>query len=183
MESNNTIRLSTSAIAGLNSLLKILTDFGLKASVDWSSEERRGMLQKDLAKAIKDSIDCRMAVFFTLQNELILTPRRTAPEQEKQVYRNALDRSEHFQSTLDEAMRRNALCNFDTGSLDWFEDAYGLAPPPLVGRVDKVEIKAARKAVRQNRFPEASAHYVRAFQAIASPDDDGEPRSQAPGSP
>jgi hypothetical protein len=57
--------------AELSGLLKKLTDAGLSGSGKFTSEEYVGVLQKDLASALKNNADCKETVFKILQEKIL----------------------------------------------------------------------------------------------------------------
>jgi hypothetical protein len=69
---STTVELSGQAKAELSRLLKKIADAGLGGAVKYQSSEYEGVLQKDLASAIKSSQDCRISIFKELNISFFL---------------------------------------------------------------------------------------------------------------
>ena len=65
------------ANAGLNGVLAKLFELGFKANADLNKEEYHGVVQEQLASALKDSQDCKRDVFKILVDRIL--PPREAP--------------------------------------------------------------------------------------------------------
>jgi hypothetical protein len=61
--------------AELNGLAKRLADLGISGNAQYSSSTYEGLVQQDLATALKDVRDCKLKVFNTLQEKLIVRKR------------------------------------------------------------------------------------------------------------
>jgi len=70
-----TIELSGEAKVELNNLIKKIADLGIRGAVKYQRSEWKGLLQKDLAGLLRDSINCRLEVWKDLQDKLIVSAR------------------------------------------------------------------------------------------------------------
>jgi len=82
--SGSTVELSGTAKAELEGLLKKLGALGIQGSAKYQQSQFQGLLQKDLAAALKSSTDCRLKVFDDLKGKLLSavappTPLPTKP--------------------------------------------------------------------------------------------------------
>lgn len=68
-------KISGDAEAKLNGLIAKVTDLGIKGAANLQREAHEGVLQGQLADAIKNSADCRKSVFDTLQGKLLQAPK------------------------------------------------------------------------------------------------------------
>ena len=161
-------RLSESAKAELDGLFRWLAQFGVKLSVDYSNSYYKGLLQMDLAKAIKDNTDCKLAVFFALLEKMFAKTADAMPTTITPATINS--NLQELQAIIRDAILRSTLGQYDQESLQLFEIAYKLLPASLARNLDQAAMTGARQARANKRFAEASAYYVRAFQAIATPD-------------
>jgi hypothetical protein len=57
--------------AQLAGLAKQLADLGISGAGNYSSEQFQGVLREDLAGAVKQSSDCKLAVFNKLEEKMI----------------------------------------------------------------------------------------------------------------
>ncbi len=64
-------KISGEAEAKLNGLIAKVGDLGIKGAADLKREAHEGVLQDQLADAIKNNVDCRRGVFDTLQGKLL----------------------------------------------------------------------------------------------------------------
>lgn len=69
------VSLSGEAAAKVNGLVGKIADIGIKGAGEYKSKEAQGVLQGDLAKAIRDSGDCRKGVFDKLVERLLPAER------------------------------------------------------------------------------------------------------------
>lgn len=76
------LSLSGEASAKVKGLVGKIADIGVKGAGQYKSQEAQGVLQEELAKAIKDSSDCRTNVFNKLV-ERLLPAERTKVNQPK----------------------------------------------------------------------------------------------------
>jgi hypothetical protein len=80
------------ADAGLNGVLAKLVGLGVKANADLNNEEYHGLVQEQLASALKDSQDCKRDVFKILVDRIL--PREAPPNNAATVQRVDADVSE-----------------------------------------------------------------------------------------
>jgi hypothetical protein len=69
--SGGDLELRGEARVKLDNLLKRLLDMGAEGAVQYQSEQSRSVLREELATAVKDGNDCKLAVLATLQDKLI----------------------------------------------------------------------------------------------------------------
>ena len=67
------VELTGKAKADLNIIIKSLVDLGFEGAAKYSTSNSKGILQADLAKAIKDNSECKLQVFGALNDKLITT--------------------------------------------------------------------------------------------------------------
>jgi len=72
--------LSGEAKAELNGVLSTVTNLGIKGAGKWKGEEYQGLLRQDLAKAVADASNCKLAVFKDLKDKLIPVAAHEAPK-------------------------------------------------------------------------------------------------------
>jgi len=65
------INLSGQAKAELNGILKRIADLGIEGSGDYKDAEYQGIIQNELAEAIKNADTCRFNVFKELKDKLV----------------------------------------------------------------------------------------------------------------
>jgi hypothetical protein len=70
---NKQVELSGDAKVKLNGLLGKVADIGIGGAAKYKEGQSQGVLQSELAKAIKDGDDCRLAVSLKLIDKLIPT--------------------------------------------------------------------------------------------------------------
>jgi hypothetical protein len=66
------VKVTGDVRAQLNGLAKRLADLGISAATEFSSRTYEGFIQQDLPAALKDLRDCKLKVFNTLQDKLIV---------------------------------------------------------------------------------------------------------------
>jgi hypothetical protein len=69
--SGSNLELSGAAKAELDSLLKRIASLGIQGSAKYQQSQFQGLLQKDLATALKNSTDCKLKVFDALKDKLL----------------------------------------------------------------------------------------------------------------
>lgn len=69
--SSSSVELSGSAKAEVNKLVKQLADLKVEGAAKYQAAEYEGVLQKDLAVALKDSASCKQKVFQDLNDKLL----------------------------------------------------------------------------------------------------------------
>ncbi len=84
---------SIAADVGLNGVIAKLIGLGVKANADLNNEEYHGVVQEQLASALKDSQDCKRDVFKILVDRILL-PREAPPNNAGTVQRVDADVSE-----------------------------------------------------------------------------------------
>jgi hypothetical protein len=67
--------------AQLSGLAKRLADLGISGTGDITSESYEGILQGELATALKDMRECKLAVFNSLKQVLLPAPPPAPPQQ------------------------------------------------------------------------------------------------------
>ena len=65
------LELSGKAKAELSGIIKKIANLGVEGAAKYQTSEYRGLLQKDLAKAIKESTNCRLEVWKDLKDKLL----------------------------------------------------------------------------------------------------------------
>lgn len=80
-QTNQQVDLTGSAKAKLSGALGKIVDAGISGAAKYTSGSSKGVLQKDLAQAIKAGSDCRQSVFQTLAPRMVLpaTTGQAAP--------------------------------------------------------------------------------------------------------
>ena len=68
------LELTGEAKAELNNILTKLVTLGVEGAVKYQDRNYQGLLQTDLANAVRDSVNCRLAVFRELEEKLIIPP-------------------------------------------------------------------------------------------------------------
>jgi hypothetical protein len=68
------VELSGSAKAKLDGAISKVVNLGLEGAAKYQAENYKSVLQSDLARAIKDANDCKLAVFNTLVNRMLPPP-------------------------------------------------------------------------------------------------------------
>jgi hypothetical protein len=76
-EQHRNVELTGDAKAKLDGVVGKIVGLGLQGAAKYSSGNSRGVLQKDLAKALKDGNDCRLTVFNTLAPKMVGTLKTT----------------------------------------------------------------------------------------------------------
>ena len=104
-------RLSESAKAELDGLFRWLAQFGVKLSVDYSNSYYKGLLQMDLAKAIKDNTDCKLAVFFALLEKMFAKTADAMPTTITPATINS--NLQELQAIIRDAILRSTLGQYD----------------------------------------------------------------------
>lgn len=66
-----TIKLSGEARAELSNVLKKLADLGIQGAAEYQKSDYQGPLRKDLADLVRESTECRFAVFKELNDRLL----------------------------------------------------------------------------------------------------------------
>ena len=66
------LELSGKAKAELNGILKKLVNLGVEGAAKYQDTQYKGLLQKDLANAMRDSANCKLEVFRELKEKLIV---------------------------------------------------------------------------------------------------------------
>jgi hypothetical protein len=97
---STTVELSGQAKAELSKLLKKIADAGLGGAVKYQSSEYEGVLQKDLASAIKSSQDCRISIFKELNNKLLPATRAAAPQPQTYPRLSTASCAPHWQECI-----------------------------------------------------------------------------------
>ncbi len=69
--SRSDVQLSGDARAELDTVIAKVVDLGIKGAGQYKSEEYRGVLQEELATAMKTSSDCKLNVFNKLVNKML----------------------------------------------------------------------------------------------------------------
>lgn len=69
--SSNQLELSGAAKAKLAGLVAKVADLGVEGAAKYKSSEYSGVLQEQLATAIKSSNDCKLTVFTTLVDKML----------------------------------------------------------------------------------------------------------------
>lgn len=69
--------LSRTAKAELNNVLSKIANLGVEGAAKYQGSEYQGVLQKDLAKLLRDTTDCRIQVWNDLKDKLILSSVKT----------------------------------------------------------------------------------------------------------
>ncbi|WP_087750647.1 hypothetical protein [Paraburkholderia caledonica] len=75
--SSQSTELSVDAKAKLNGVVSKVADLGIEGAGKWNSNQYQGLLRQDLAKAVSDASNCKLAVFKDLKDKL-LPPAPTA---------------------------------------------------------------------------------------------------------
>jgi hypothetical protein len=70
-QSSEGTKLSGEAQARLNGLIGKVVDLGVKGAGEYDTRQSRGVLQQDLAEAIKGGNNCRLEVFRSLSDKLL----------------------------------------------------------------------------------------------------------------
>ncbi len=76
------IELTGSAKAELNGIIKTLANLGIEGAAKYQDTGYKGVLQKDLAIALKNSADCRLQIWNDLKDKFIPStppPKKTSP--------------------------------------------------------------------------------------------------------
>lgn len=68
---SSNIELSGNAKVELNKLIKNVVDVGIEGAAKYQESEWQGILQEDLADALKDERNCKLQVFNALKDKLI----------------------------------------------------------------------------------------------------------------
>ena len=69
--SSSSLELSGNAKLGLSKLVKKIGDLGIEGAGKYESKESEGILQKDLAVAMKDTRNCKMKVMEMLVDRMV----------------------------------------------------------------------------------------------------------------
>ena len=72
---SSSVELTGSGKAELAKLVKQLADLKVEGTARYTNAEYQGLLQKDLASALKDSSSCKVKVFESLNDKLIPKPK------------------------------------------------------------------------------------------------------------
>lgn len=67
------LELSGNAKAELSGLINKIADLGIEGAAKYNSSKYQGLLQKDLATVLKNSMDCKLEVFKSLKDGLFIT--------------------------------------------------------------------------------------------------------------
>jgi hypothetical protein len=70
-QNDQSLKWSAGASAKLSGVIRKLADLGIEGAFEYKSEKSQGVLQKDLATAIKDGNDCGLSVLTVLSQRLI----------------------------------------------------------------------------------------------------------------
>jgi hypothetical protein len=77
--STNNLELTGEAKAELSKILKQIAELGLEGAAKYQSSEWQGLLQQDLAEQLNNSRNCKLEVFKTLQEKLLLSATSSEP--------------------------------------------------------------------------------------------------------
>jgi hypothetical protein len=72
------IDLSGKAKADLNGVISRIANLGIEGAAKYQTQDYKGLLQMDLARALKDSTDCRMQVWKDLKDKLVVPASKTS---------------------------------------------------------------------------------------------------------
>jgi hypothetical protein len=74
---SSSIELSGEAKAALNGAIGKIVRLGIQGAGKYTSDQYFGVLRKDLANTINQNTNCRLAVFGTLNEKVLILPRET----------------------------------------------------------------------------------------------------------
>lgn len=135
--SSSSVELSGSANVELARLLKKLSGLGIQGAAKYQESQHKGLLQKDLRAAMRDSNDCKLNVANSLMGKLLSASAPASPRLPNSV-RKELSRLALEGSTLRDTWFNHVRANggmeppSSKDILDWHKRVEDyLAKPPL----------------------------------------------------